>query len=574
MEPVFFDGCFGWFHPAAGRRGVVMCGPLGQEADFVHRSWRRLAEMLAEAGWATLRFDYRGQGDSSEAPAIDQVAAWIDDVGHAVAWLKRRQGLDQVVLVGVRFGALAAAAAAAELGGVDGMALLAPVTSGRAYRRELTMMAKMGHKPAPREGEGLNVGGVTYSPESQTSLAALEPFREGGPLAPRVLTLVPPGLPLDRVLAERLAGSAIQATQAEFTDYAALMVEADFSIFPAQAFGRIIDWIGAAAGVAADQDEPAVGAELDVVSGCESAVSIDGSSRLFGILTKPKAPRSGAPAFVFLSTGAIRHTGSGRIAVVMARRLAAGGLTSLRFDVAGVGDSPDRAGQRNPIEHLADGFADVAAALDWLQAQGFAEVVLVGFCRGAQFACNMAFRDRRIRGQILVAPPPYFWSDEPAHRAPNTNRRYLTMLQDRSTWSAIVTGKIRPAQLVRGGFRAISRILATAVAKNAARAVAARLRSLKRAGVETLLLYGDKDEFLLENEDYFAFGRAQFSARLDMDTVVLSGIDHQYYEAGQRRLIVEAIVDRVDGDGRFVTASETPPRSEPRSVAGAETPAG
>ena len=40
------------------------------------------------------------------------------------------------------------------------MVLMAPVTSGRAYRRELTMMAKMGHKAAPREGEALSVGGI------------------------------------------------------------------------------------------------------------------------------------------------------------------------------------------------------------------------------------------------------------------------------------------------------------------------------------------------------------------------------------------------------------------------------
>ena len=106
-------------------------------------------------------------------------------------------------------------------------------------------------------------------------------------------------------------------------------------------------------------------------------------------------------------------------------------------------------------------------------------------------------------------------------------------------------------QLVRGAFRAARRALGIDSAKKDARAVAARLRSLKRGGVETLLLYGDKDEFLLENEDYFSCGRQDFAARFDMDTVILSGIDHQYYHAGQRQLIVDEILRRIRQDGLF-----------------------
>ena len=64
MIPVVFDGCFGWLHPAAGNRGVVLCAPHGYEELCVHRQWASLAERLAAAGLPTLRFDYRGTGNS------------------------------------------------------------------------------------------------------------------------------------------------------------------------------------------------------------------------------------------------------------------------------------------------------------------------------------------------------------------------------------------------------------------------------------------------------------------------------------------------------------------------------
>jgi hypothetical protein len=66
--PVTFAGCFGWLHPAPGRRGVVLCNAWGQEALCAHRSWRLLAMDLAAAGLPTLRFDYPGTGDSLDDP--------------------------------------------------------------------------------------------------------------------------------------------------------------------------------------------------------------------------------------------------------------------------------------------------------------------------------------------------------------------------------------------------------------------------------------------------------------------------------------------------------------------------
>ncbi|MBL8674219.1 MAG: alpha/beta hydrolase, partial [Rhodospirillales bacterium] len=116
MTPVVFDGCFGWLHPAAGSRGVVMCAPLGYEELCTHRPWRGLAERIAAAGMPVLRFDYRGAGDS-EGCDLDpaRLRAWLDSVKAAVAWMKARAGVTEIAIVGLRLGGAMATLVAEEI---------------------------------------------------------------------------------------------------------------------------------------------------------------------------------------------------------------------------------------------------------------------------------------------------------------------------------------------------------------------------------------------------------------------------------------------------------------------------
>ena len=59
---------YGWVaRPAGGvaRGGAILCPPMGEEGRAAHRTFRRLAEELADAGIVALRFDYDGTGDSA-----------------------------------------------------------------------------------------------------------------------------------------------------------------------------------------------------------------------------------------------------------------------------------------------------------------------------------------------------------------------------------------------------------------------------------------------------------------------------------------------------------------------------
>jgi len=137
---------FGCYHePAPGRLrqcGVLVCQPVGHEYVNSHRALRQLAVRLAEAGFPVLRFDYYGCGDSSGNTEDASILQWSADISAAISELRRRTGLFQVCMVGLRLGGTLATLVAAERGDIESMVLWDPVVDGRRYLDELSSLQK------------------------------------------------------------------------------------------------------------------------------------------------------------------------------------------------------------------------------------------------------------------------------------------------------------------------------------------------------------------------------------------------------------------------------------------------
>lgn len=117
---------------------VLLCNPFGEEASRAHRIYRVLATQLERAGYATLRFDFSGTGDSSGDASEATIDQWLSDLSTAAGELRRTSGSPRVALVGLRFGATLAALASSrgELRPRH-LVLWDPVVSGAGYLREL-----------------------------------------------------------------------------------------------------------------------------------------------------------------------------------------------------------------------------------------------------------------------------------------------------------------------------------------------------------------------------------------------------------------------------------------------------
>ena len=162
---------FGVYHPslAAGRprKAVLLCNPFGEEAIRAFRPLKRLAEMLAAEGIASLRFDYYGTGDSAGADDEVSLAQMAKDILWAVDELRELSGARKIYWLGLRLGAWGALEAAKEAK-PSGLLLWEPVINGPDYLAEIGEGTK-----APTESQGF--------PISSELLAQLQ---AGGPDMP------------------------------------------------------------------------------------------------------------------------------------------------------------------------------------------------------------------------------------------------------------------------------------------------------------------------------------------------------------------------------------------------------
>lgn len=198
---------YGAFHKPDARRppaaAVLLCNPFGQEAVRVHRLYRVLADRLADAGHAVLRFDLQGTGDADGDDETPGLGAWTRDVLRAHDELTARAGHGSAVWIGARLGAWLAARASARLAQpLQALVLWDPVTDGAAYLRELAQAhaAAQQHAlrppvPARDEPAGEAIG-FALSGGFKADLARIRAADYGVARAGRVLCLTQHQRPL------------------------------------------------------------------------------------------------------------------------------------------------------------------------------------------------------------------------------------------------------------------------------------------------------------------------------------------------------------------------------------------
>jgi pimeloyl-ACP methyl ester carboxylesterase len=124
--------------PLGERQGLgwVVCHSFGSEQVDLHMTDRALARGLAAAGFPTLRFHCQGYGDSSDYSIPPRPSTQLRDILSVVAGLPALTDVDQVGVVGCRFGGTLAALAA-DQGGASHLLMVQPIVSGARYATEL-----------------------------------------------------------------------------------------------------------------------------------------------------------------------------------------------------------------------------------------------------------------------------------------------------------------------------------------------------------------------------------------------------------------------------------------------------
>lgn len=122
------------------RTGVLLLYPGVQEYMRAHWAFRSLASALAVRGFPVLRFDYRGTGNSSGEPEDATFESCVDDARIAGEELRDAERVDDVTVIGMRFGAAVGLHVGVKLPFVRRILLWNPIVSGAEYLDELEQM--------------------------------------------------------------------------------------------------------------------------------------------------------------------------------------------------------------------------------------------------------------------------------------------------------------------------------------------------------------------------------------------------------------------------------------------------
>jgi pimeloyl-ACP methyl ester carboxylesterase len=406
---------FGWWHQPDGGRfrgGVVVCPPLGLDYIQSHYALRVLADDLSARGFCVVRLDYDGMGDSAgDNDDPGRLDAWLRTVRSAIS-LMRRCGVTDVSLVGMRFGAMLAAEAAATDHHVEQVVLWDPCTSGKRFLAEQRAMSTMTlGRHAGRPDGSVEGPGLVYDVDTAQDIRRMSISHCPTPLARRVLVLTRPGQPVEPALVnDSLAIEPVTQSDAA-GQHELLELVVPFQKLPREAMHTIEVWLSDGArrwveGVATPPPAgtATVGHDARGRSIVETPVAIPPVG-LFGILTEIEGGVvPGTPTALFMSVALEHRVGPARTWVSLSRQLAAAGIRCLRFDLSGLGDSPHRRpGDHSWVALRPDGFDDVVDATRWISPDDPSNVILVGLCASGYQALESAL-DLRPRGVIAVNP--------------------------------------------------------------------------------------------------------------------------------------------------------------------------
>lgn len=268
----------------------------------------------------------------------------------------------------------------------------------------------------------------------------------------------------------------------------------------------------------------------------EIAFTFDCSGNsLAAILAMPDTPAN--QGVLVIVGGPQYRTGSHRQFTLLSRDLADSGISCMRFDYRGMGDSE---GNLHMFEEVEE---DIRAAVDayFAHCTGLERVILWGLCDAASAAIFHAHRDARVNGLVLLNP----WvRTQQGEAKTQLKHYYLSRLTNRDMWRKLISGKFDFADSFRGFFGSVSK--AKQKAPESEQALPERmLAGLEKFSGKVLLILSGNDLVAREFEDTVESSGA-WQALLDTPRFVrknLPDADHTFSSRTWRNQVADWTCD-------------------------------
>jgi alpha-beta hydrolase superfamily lysophospholipase len=579
--PVTFDTFGGFYHAGCidrqGRKAVLLLAPIGYEELCTRATWRALAENIAAAGHACLRFDYPGTADAIDLVGDPEgISDWFVAARRCIAFLREYNPGIELVLVGQGFGASLVAQLGTESPDVAATVLMAPVVKGRAYLRELQAWSRMltdrmGIGPDPSDN-GYSVAGIPLASSRAAAIKTIDLTRTTEPLAARVLLVERSQMSRDSSIGNHLKTLGADVSSIDYEGYEKILQNPSLAGPQLGTLTRIVSWIDnlghspiAGANCSAKVLEPArpiAGPHYE-----ELPVRFGPDERLFGVLCQPLGRRPLSIA-VLANSGRDYHIGWGRAAVEQARALAKQGIASFRFDAGGIGDSPASASAPAEVLYSDEQIADLRHAIDYVEKLDAGPIALVGRCSGAYAAFQVAVQDARVRNVVVINIMRFVWDPREtvaeavlsAHRTINGS---VAMLFSKRSRRRLLSGNLRIKaavifvlkRLIRGISLRPSQIPAGGPGQKLYSEGHHRFQILESRGVRLAMLFSEGDHALGEFRTYMGRKGARLRRYPKASVSIIPNADHNFTHLGARARLTNVLCD-------VLAAPSSPPSRE------------
>lgn len=542
--------------PADGkaRGAVLICASVGKELGHTTRGVKRLAERLAASGFAVLRFDYAGLGESGgDQRDPDARDRWLRSV-NAAADAARALGVGEPIVIGHRMGALLASHAPNLIAAAPALVLWDPVLRARHFlRAQKTMYAMMSQQhpdlepvtPLQSRRDEVQFAGLTLHPDA---VAALNPMKlctealGGKQTTHRTLALLsetPGSAEIATAIADGGGVAIGLGDQSEFLD----PVFPETIRFPGE-IEVIADWLDSRVTcppepISFTPTPHAVVSTTNDGHPIETAVRVgnDGS-----MVWDTAIAGTHDLAEKIVVTHSIAHdprTGPARSFVELAIDVASRGGRGFRFDRPGVGEAGITDPSDTYIRLYDNDYRDAGlAALQSLSVPENAQIAHVGICLGAWMSAHAAVdagvNPPGLRARTTaVLVNPLRWrldplpSEQRATEVTDNSPRLATRV------AAAVTGKIPPEVHTRMPARLYTLICRWLLHRRPEKFV----RSVLAADGGISIVLGPSDYGFFERMDG---PEALRRKGLQIPVTVTTGGDHAGYDAEIREATARA----------------------------------
>jgi alpha-beta hydrolase superfamily lysophospholipase len=456
-----------WLHIPKNRKiyktGVVICNPLGYEYTHSHRTVRHMSDRLAAAGYANIRFDYYGTGDSfSDLFSADRVKCFLNNIDSVICSLKELTGVSEICLTGLRLGA-ALAASYCENNAIDKLVLCSPCIKGRSYVREMRALSKLASHTEKNNEGFIDSGGFILTEDTANELEEINLLKQNYKINKKALIIERDDFKVGEKLPAAMLASGVKDVEVyAMSGYADMMAEPHATIVPEDTLTKIVDWL----------DEDSQKNDLRTIE-CENdslnkithiskpelveEICYQENTKLLSILSHHRdldLKESKIPLIILANSGSVHRVGPNRVYVELARGLALAGYPVLRFDLRNLGDSvigkPEN--ENHPFPYHAT--EDIANIIEYMKKHyGFKDFIVSGLCSGAHNAFHAGLElpaSYNIREIIIINPLTFYrkpgFSDSdneiPNYQVEVDAEHYKESVYNSEKWKKLLSGKV------------------------------------------------------------------------------------------------------------------------------------